>query len=175
MYNSCLQNLFPAMLVLLFSNCQAKMLKEWCSSFCKGTLIYYTHIVVCVYTPSPGTNSEWPALDSKCCKYLFREKYYKLQWQLDNYPMLKHSGYQRFSKTRAAKRREEKRGEGRGENLSLSLTVDWSYSPNRFELGSRSYPASWLEEPYSILWLALVNWQVCCYWLLVNQFSWHLS
>ena len=28
--------------------------------------------------------------------------------------------------------------------------------------------ASWLEEPYSVLWLAVVNWQVCCYWLVVN-------
>ena len=34
------------------------------------------------------------------------------------------------------------------ENLWLPTTVDWSYRTNRFELGSRSDPASWLEEPY---------------------------
>ena len=26
--------------------------------------------------------------------------------------------------------------------------VDWSYRANRFELGSRSDPVSWMEEPY---------------------------
>ena len=36
----------------------------------------------------------------------------------------------------------------RWENLWLPVTVDWSYRANRFELGSRSDPASWLEEPY---------------------------
>ena len=64
----------------------------------------------------------------------------------------------------------EKR-ERRWENLWLPTTVDWSYRANRFELGSRSDPASWLEEPYSVLWLAVVNWQVCCYWLLDNNWS----
>ena len=34
------------------------------------------------------------------------------------------------------------------ENLWLPATVDWSYCANRFELGSRYDPASWLEEPY---------------------------
>ena len=60
----------------------------------------------------------------------------------------------------------------RSENLWLPTTVDWSYRANRFELGSRSDPASWLEELYSVLWLAVVNWQVCCYWLLVNLILW---
>ena len=73
---------------------------------------------------------------------------------------------------------EVKRGEERKkrwENFWLPVAVDWSYHANRFELGSRSDPASWLEELYSVkFWLALVNWQVYCYWLLVNQFSWHL-
>ena len=36
----------------------------------------------------------------------------------------------------------------RWENLWLATTVDWSYRANRFELGSRSDPVSWLEEPY---------------------------
>ena len=69
----------------------------------------------------------------------------------------------------------KQRGEKRWENLWLPATVDWSYRANIFELGSRSDPASWfIEEPYSIFWLAIVNWQVFCYWLLVSQFSWHL-
>ena len=38
--------------------------------------------------------------------------------------------------------------EKRWENLWVPATVDWSYRANRFELGSRSDPASWLEEPY---------------------------
>ena len=37
----------------------------------------------------------------------------------------------------------------RRENLWLPATVDWSYRADlRFELRSRSDPASWLEEPY---------------------------
>ena len=40
---------------------------------------------------------------------------------------------------------EEKR-EKRWENLWLPTTVDWSYRANRFELGSKSDPASWLED-----------------------------
>ena len=43
--------------------------------------------------------------------------------------------------------RGEKRRERRWENLWLPATVDWSYRTNRFELGSRSDPASWLEQP----------------------------
>ena len=70
---------------------------------------------------------------------------------------------------RKAARREERE---RWENLWLPATADWSYRANRFELGSRSDPTSWLEEPYSVTWLAFVNWQVCCYWLLVNRLSW---
>ena len=35
----------------------------------------------------------------------------------------------------------------RWENLWLPATVDWYYRTNRFELGSTSDPASWLEEP----------------------------
>ena len=67
------------------------------------------------------------------------------------------------------KRSGEERREKRWENLWLPKTVNWPYCANRFELGSRCDPASWLEEPYSKLWLAVVNWQVlCCYWLLVN-------
>ena len=58
--------------------------------------------------------------------------------------------------------------EKRWENLWLPATVNWSYCANRFELGSRSDPISWLGEPYSVLWLAVANWQVCCYWLVVN-------
>ena len=65
--------------------------------------------------------------------------------------------------------------ERRWENLWLPTTVNWSYCANRFGLGSRSDPASRLEGPYTVLWLALVNWQVCCYWLLFNRFLWHLS
>ena len=65
-------------------------------------------------------------------------------------------GCQRFSKRRAMKLQEEKRNR-RWENLWWPATVDWSYHANRFELGSRSDPASWLEEPYGVLWLTLVN------------------
>ena len=46
----------------------------------------------------------------------------------------------------------------RWENLWLPATVDWSYRANRFELGARSDPASWLEEPYrcvTIGWLLI--------------------
>ena len=53
-------------------------------------------------------------------------------------------------------------------SMWLSTTVNWSYHTNRFELGSRSDPASWLEEPFSILWLAVVNWQVCYVFLFIN-------
>ena len=85
-------------------------------------------------------------------------------WMMSLFDYIQHvmtyPGYQRFFR-RAAKRWEEKR-ERRWENLWLPVTVDWSYHGNRFELGSRSDTASWLEEPYSILWLARVNWQVCC-------------
>ena len=59
----------------------------------------------------------------------------------------------------------------------LPTTVDWSYQDNRFELGLKPDPASWLEKPYRVLWLAHVNWQVCCYWFLVNRsrgVNWHL-
>ena len=42
-------------------------------------------------------------------------------------------------------------------NLWLPVTVDWSYRANRFELGSRSDRASWLEEPCRVLWLAVVT------------------
>ena len=35
--------------------------------------------------------------------------------------------------------------------LVIPPTVDWSYCANRFELGSRSDPASRLEEPYSVI------------------------
>ena len=45
----------------------------------------------------------------------------------------------------------------RWKNLWLPTTVDWSYRANRFDLGSRSDPASWLEEPYSVLWLAVIT------------------
>ena len=77
-----------------------------------------------------------------------------------------YPGCQRFSKRRAMRRWEEKRE--RWENLWLPETVDWCYCANRFEVGSRSDPASWLDEPYSVLWLALiVNCQVCCYWWLL--------
>ena len=72
-----------------------------------------------------------------------------------------YPGYQRFSKRiepwSDKKRREKER---RWENLWLPTTVDWSnYCTNIFELGFNT--ASWLEEPYSILWFAVVNWQVC--------------
>ena len=30
------------------------------------------------------------------------------------------------------------------------IPIDWSYRANRFELGSRADPASWLEEPYNV-------------------------
>ena len=89
-------------------------------------------------------------------------------------------GFLREEPQRGDKQSTKQRGEKRWENLWLPTTVDWSYRTNRFELGSRSDPASWLEEPYSILWLVVVNWQVCCYWLLVRcqlyitrQLSWH--
>ena len=42
--------------------------------------------------------------------------------------------------------RENRRGA-----LVIPPTVDWSYCANRFELGSRSDPASRLEEPYSVI------------------------
>ena len=47
----------------------------------------------------------------------------------------------------------------RWENLWLPATVDWSYCVNRFELGSRPDPASWLEEPYrcAIIGCLLIN------------------
>ena len=65
-----------------------------------------------------------------------------------------YPGSQRFSKGRSTKcdkqsaKRWRERIEKRWENLWLPATVDWSYRANRFELGSRSDPASWLEEPY---------------------------
>ena len=75
-------------------------------------------------------------------------------------------GFLREEAINGDKRREKRE---KWENLWLPMTVDWSYCANRFELGSRSDPASWLEEPYSVLWLAVVlYWQVCCYWLPVN-------
>ena len=54
---------------------------------------------------------------------------------------------------RGEKRRYEK-------TSGCPATVDWSYRANKFELGSRSNPVSWLEEPYGVLWLAVVNWQL---------------
>ena len=75
-------------------------------------------------------------------------------------------GFLREEAISGDKRREKRE---KWEDLWLPMTVDWSYCANRFELGSRSDPASWLEEPYSVLWLAVVlYWQVCCYWLPVN-------
>ena len=65
-------------------------------------------------------------------------------WPTKTYP-----GCQRFSGRRAAKIKA--RRERKGENLWLAAAVDWSYRANRFELGSRSDTASWLEEPYSRL------------------------
>ena len=36
----------------------------------------------------------------------------------------------------------------RWENLWMPAIVHWSYHVNRFELGSRSDPVSWLDKPY---------------------------
>ena len=65
-------------------------------------------------------------------------------FEIEHYSQVHYPGCQRFSKRRAMKRWEEKR-ERRWENLWLPTTVDWSYDTNRFELGSKSDPASWLE------------------------------
>ena len=58
-----------------------------------------------------------------------------------------YPGCQRFSKRRGEVVKREKI-EKTWDNLWLPAIVDWSYCANRFELGSRSDPASWLEEPY---------------------------
>ena len=67
-----------------------------------------------------------------------------------------YPGSQRFSKRRATKHEAVKREkiDKRWENLWLPATVNWSYHANRFELGSRPDPASWLEEPY---WCVIIG------------------
>ena len=57
------------------------------------------------------------------------------------------------------------------ENLWLPGTVDWSYHANRFELGSRSDPASWLVWRNLIAysdWLSLTDKCVVIGCLLIN-------
>ena len=55
------------------------------------------------------------------------------------------------------------------ENLWLPATVDYTYRANGFEPGSGSDPASWLDKPYSVLWLALVNKRVVIGGLLIDS------
>ena len=69
--------------------------------------------------------------------------------------MWRYPGSQRFSKRRATKcdKRSTKRRRERENRQKVRKPLvardSWlSYRANRFELGSRSDPASWLEEPY---------------------------
>ena len=52
-------------------------------------------------------------------------------------------------------RHEKREKEVARENLWLPATDDWSYRANRFKLGSRSDPASWLEETYKRILIGL--------------------
>ena len=52
-----------------------------------------------------------------------------------------------------AVKREKIHVDKRWENLWLLAPVDWSYCASRFELGSRSDPSSWLEEPYRCVFI----------------------